>query len=177
MVQALRGLMPVMHAAPAPFCGSWGLELSLTATPSRARPAVSPEWGGMGFGRHVSMDVYTSAALGDKGPTSVDTAGTKKMFPNLPYGHHILLASPRDKGLRLHGQGHGFKAVAHVRCSFLLLSSFSSYIPAHFWSPRAGDTRGGPPVVRREPTVCVMGRGLGPRAGWAVGLSVAITGS
>lgn len=92
--------------------------------------------GGIGLGRHVSVDVCTSAAPGNKGPTSVGTAGTGRMSLKLPCGHGILLASPREKGPR--GQGHGFKAVAHVRCSFLLLSSFSSYIPcpSHTrWAP------------------------------------------
>lgn len=58
-------------------------------------------------------------------------------------------ASPREKGpWPLGGQGHGFKAVVLVRCSFLLpMTSLGSYIPAHFWSPRPGDTRAGPPVT------------------------------
>lgn len=94
---------------------------------------------GVAWVTHLCRHLYFSCP-GDKGPTSVGTAGTRRMSLKLPCGHGILLASPREKGLC--GQGHGFKAMAPVRCSFLLLSSFSSYIPACFWSLRAGDTPG-----------------------------------
>ena len=143
-----QGQDRVTHGAPAPACGFWGPGLGLKATPARGGRGQLGE--GMGLWRRASVDVSSSAALGTDCPTSVDTTGTKRMPPD-PSGDTAPYwpASPREKGpWPLGEQGHGFKAVVLVRCSFLLpTTSLGSYIPAHFWSPRPGDTRAGPPVI------------------------------
>ena len=114
------------------------------------------EWG---FG-DTSLQASILLLLWVTGPTSVDTTGTKRMPLALPQGHCILLASPRERAMVPSGQGHVFKPVAHVRCFFFLLFSSGSYIPVHFWSPRAGDTGqglpscGGSPPLRPSLRVC-----------------------